>query len=150
MSFVARLALLSGLAAAGCQTTVVTQGSQQAAQAQAGSAAPQQAATRVVVMNPCSPPRGSGPFTRAPNPVNHVQVHWSPRAVAANQPGCAGVKFRIGADGVQRDVEVLAEYPIGYGFGASVADAVKSARWAPTDDLAWHYLDLTVRPKPAT
>jgi hypothetical protein len=38
------------------------------------------------------------------------------------------------------DVVVMAEYPLGYGFAETARQALGVSRWAPRDDLAWHYI----------
>ena len=65
-------------------------------------------------------------------------------ALAEHVNGCAGVRFRIGRDGTPRDIQVLADYPVGYGFGDAVQQMVATTRWTPRDDLAWHYELKTV------
>jgi hypothetical protein len=92
----------------------------------------------------CAPPWGSGPFTPMGKPIETVSIPKPARALAEHVSGCGGVRFRIGPDGTPQDVEVLADYPLGYGFGETVRQAVASSRWAPRDDLSWHYLNYTI------
>jgi hypothetical protein len=92
-------------------------------------------------LSPCAAPAGSGPFERLEPPLNPhgIAIKWSPEAIAANIHGCVGVRYRIGPDGAPHDVTVLTEYPAGFGLGNSVLLAFSDLRWAPRDDLAWHF-----------
>ncbi len=138
----------------GCQEqkTVVVE------QAQAGGYAgyqpppprPQPPPVRHVdILAPCSAPAGTGPFEKLPPAVRGGHVPTLERANAEHVAGCAGVRFRIGADGRARDITVMADYPVGYGFGQAGADAIADTQWAPMDDLSWRYLRLLIRPRPS-
>jgi hypothetical protein len=140
--------LLAVIALAACQEqrTVVVE------QAQAGSVAaqgtpavpPRPAPKRHAGAAQCEPPWGTGPFTRVGNPISTQPVPKPARALAEHVSGCGGVRFRIGPDGAPQDVDVLAEYPVGYGFGDHVKALIENSRWSPRDDLSWHYVDYTV------
>ena len=77
-------------------------------------------------------------------PVQTASIPKPARAVAEHVNGCGGVRFRIGPNGMPQDIEVMADYPVGYGFGETVRQAVASSRWAPRDDLSWHYVNYTI------
>jgi hypothetical protein len=100
-------------------------------------------------LSPCSAPAGSGPFESAQGLLNphSIKIVWSPEAIAANIHGCAGVRFRIGPDGVPQDVSVLTEYPVGYGLGDSILQAFPALRWTPRNDLAWHFVVINHNPQ---
>ncbi len=141
-----RAFVMAGVAlAAGCQEqrTVVLE------QSSAASLAATGAPPRIVHSSPCASPRGSGPFERLQQPIGGESVSAPPRAQAAHVAGCAGMRFRIGPDGVPTDVTLVAEYPIGYGFGEAGLYKLKTLRWPPRDDLAWHYLIVNLLPKPS-
>ncbi len=97
----------------------------------------------------CLPPAGTGPFQAMPRPISTQSVDKPLRALAEHVSGCGGVRFRIGPNGEPEDVSVMAEYPLGYGFGETVRAMIVTSRWAPRDDLSWHYLDATIRTPPA-
>jgi hypothetical protein len=136
---------------AGCvsQQTTVLESSQQAALTGAAAApAPRPVAVAPVRQGPpvqCLPPRGSGPFTPPPRMINEVHYIKPARAAAEHIAGCASVRFRVGPEGVPRDVEVLAEYPPGFGIADALTTAINEARFVPTNDLSWHYHALTFR-----
>jgi hypothetical protein len=88
----------------------------------------------------CAEPWGSGPFTEAGPPLAMHAITPPARAAAEHVSGCAGLRFRIGADGVPTDIEVLVEAPSGYGFGQAAAQAVGASRWAPRADDSFHYV----------
>jgi hypothetical protein len=130
---------------AGCQEqrTIVVEQTQAASMAAAGAPVGAPPAQHKVA-SPCTPPWGSGPFTPMGKPIHTENVPKPPRALAEHVSGCGGVRFRIGPDGAPEDVEVLADYPVGYGFGDAVRQVVVTSRWAPRDDLSWHYLNFTI------
>jgi hypothetical protein len=99
-------------------------------------------------VSPCTAPAGTGPFERLPKPVGGVPVPMPAKAMADNVRGCAGVRFRIGPDGSTRDVAVLTEYPIGYGFADTAKSIVLKTRWPNQDDLAWRFLIVNMNPTP--
>jgi hypothetical protein len=99
--------------------------------------------------SPCDAPAGTGPFERTPRPVHTQTIPLPPRVLAEHVSGCAGVRFRIGPDGLAHDMTVMADYPPGYGFGETARQAIAASVWAQRDDLAWHYLVLHMNP-PAT
>ena len=101
-----------------------------------------------VAASPCLPPAGTGPFQKMPHPISTQSVNKPLRALAEHVSGCGGVRFRIGPYGEPEDVTVMAEYPLGYGFGETVRQMIVTSRWAPRDDLSWHYLDATIRTTP--
>ena len=143
--------LIATVTLGGCQEqrTVVV------AQAQAGSAVglaspppapmPQQQ-RRIDILAPCSAPAHSGPFERLPPPVVPGHLPKLARADAEQVTGCAGVRFRVGPDGAPRDITVMADYPVGYGFGDAGAQAIAGTRWSPMDDLSWRYARVLIRP----
>ncbi len=98
--------------------------------------------------SPCASPRGSGPFEPLQPPIANAAVPVPPRAQAEHVAGCAGLRFRIGQDGIATDVTLVAEYPLGYGFGEAGLHKLRILRWSPRDDLAWHYLVVNWFPKP--
>ena len=141
-TFLGAAILCGGVPLGGCQvqsTTVVDQTA-------AAGAAPGRVAVRVVARSPCAAPARTGPFERLPRPQSGSAVPMPPRALAEHVDGCAGVRFRIGPDGSPRDIMVLAEYPLGYGFGDTAHTLVGVTRWPPKDDTAWHYLVVNMRP----
>jgi hypothetical protein len=95
---------------------------------------------------PCDAPAGTGPFERPPRPISTKTIPLPPRVLAEHVSGCAGVRFRIGPDGVARDITVMADYPLGYGFGETARQAIAGSVWAPRDDLAWHYIVFHMNP----
>jgi hypothetical protein len=98
---------------------------------------------------PCNAPRGSGPFEPLQKPISDREMPFPARAKADHVSGCAGLRFRIGPDGVAQDVTLVAEYPLSYGFGEAGLAKLAVLRWAPRDDLASHYLVINPR-APAT
>ena len=90
--------------------------------------------------SPCTAPAGSGPYEHLSNPIYNPEMALPDRALAAHVNGCAGVRFRLGEDGVPRDVTLVTEYPLGYGFGQRALDKVSAMRWEPKDDLSWRFL----------
>ncbi|HTZ69543.1 MAG TPA: energy transducer TonB [Acetobacteraceae bacterium] len=95
--------------------------------------------------SPCSAPAGTGPFERLPKPLTSFPVVTPARAKIEHITGCAGVRFRIGPDGHAQDITLMAEYPLGYGFGDAALHWLSTATWPPHDDLAGHYAVLTIR-----
>ncbi len=93
----------------------------------------------------CAEPWGSGPFTQAGPPLSAPPVVPPARAAREHVSGCAGLRFRIGADGTPGDVEVLVEAPNGYGFGEAAAQALAASRWAPGTDESFHYRQEVIR-----
>jgi len=45
--------------------------------------------------------------------------------------GCAGVTFHVAADGTVQQVEVVAEWPAGYGIGEYVRRELEATRFQP-------------------
>jgi len=138
------LAALCALTACQEQRTVVVEQAQASSGAAIGIPAPPPR-PQAQGASPCAPPWGSGPFTPMGKPVSTRDVPKPPRALAEHVSGCGGVRFRIGPDGTAQDIEVLADYPVGYGFGDTVRQMIATSRWAPRDDLSWHYLNATIR-----
>lgn len=138
---------------AGCQvqhTTVLEQASSATVASNANPAPPVAPRPAPVRYSPCAAPAGTGPFERLSRPVASSSVPMPPKALAEHVDGCAGVRFRLGPDGAPRDIAVLAEYPLGYGFGATAYAAVAAARWPAKDDEAWRYIIINMHPhKPA-
>jgi hypothetical protein len=95
---------------------------------------------------PCDAPAGTGPFERTPQPIHTTSIPLSPRSLAEHIAGCAGVRFRIGPDGLAHDITVMADYPLGYGFGETARQTIEAAVWATRDDLAWHYIVFHMNP----
>ncbi len=87
----------------------------------------------------CAEPWGSGPFTEVGPPVTAPPVIKPARAAREHVSGCAGLRFRIAADGTPTDVEVLVEAPAGFGFGEAAARRVEASRWGAGADGAFHY-----------
>jgi hypothetical protein len=87
----------------------------------------------------CAEPWGSGPFTEVGPPVSAPPVIKPARAAREHVSGCAGLRFRIAADGTPTDVEVLVEAPAGYGFGEAATRRVEASRWGARADGAFHY-----------
>ena len=131
----AGIAACVGLAGCQEQRTVVVEQQAQSAGGVAPVARPQFA----VHYSPCAAPRGTGPFEPLTPPVHVESIPKPQRALAEHVNGCAGVRFRIGRDGIPQDIQVMADYPAGYGFGDAVRQMVATSRWTPRDDLAWHY-----------
>jgi len=147
----AGVTIFAGIAAmvalAGCQeqkTVVLEQASAGSVAAAGAPAAPTRPAP--THGSPCAAPAGTGPFEHVPPPLSSDKVQMPPRAVAEHVRGCAGIRFRIGPDGMPQDISILADYPYGYGFGESGQRIVASAKWAARDDLAWHYLVINMDP----
>ena len=136
------LAVLLALPAAACEEERITM-VQQGMALSAG--APQAWGVRAT---PCDAPAGAGPFTHTPRPQRSAPAKWSSRAAQDNVAGCAGVRFRIGPDGAARDLDVVTEYPLGYGFGATVRAAIAESAWAPGFDPGWHFLVIVRNPEP--
>ena len=138
-----RSSILCGTALlCGCQvqnTTVVDQ-------AAAAGPASNHVLVHVMAPSPCAAPAHTGPFEHLTKPRTSSAVPMPPRALAEHVNGCAGVRFRIGPDGSPRDIAVLAEYPLGYGFADTAHAAIATARWAPVDDMAWRYLIINMNP----
>jgi hypothetical protein len=130
---------------AGCveQRTVVLNQATAASLAGSGTAG---AVKPVAPPSPCSAPRGSGPYEHLQRPVSDPAVPLPPRALAEHVRGCAGLRFRIGPAGAPQDITLVAEYPVGYGFGDAGLAKLNGLRWAPTDDFAWHYLVINQFP----
>ena len=64
--------------------------------------------------------------------------------------GCAGVLFRVTADGRATDLRVMMEDPPGLGFGEAVIAALGQTRFRPNpDDRAWHYSNATLHLPPS-
>lgn len=140
-----------GLAAllCGCQiqhTTVLEQASSASLAANGMVVAPPPPRRTTVIPSPCQSPPGTGPYEHLSKPMQAASVPMPPRALAEHVRGCAGIRFRIGPDGVPQDITVVADYPAGYGFGEAASDAVSRTRWAPKDDMAWRYLVVNMRP----
>jgi len=54
--------------------------------------------------------------------------------------GCAGALFRVAPDGSVHDIQVLTEWPAGYGVGDYVRRELQATRFQPTaDSAAFHY-----------
>jgi hypothetical protein len=142
---IASLATLTMLAGCQEQRTIVLEQTQAGSMAASGVGAPApRAPVRAAGAAQCAPPWGAGPFTPMGKPISGQAVPKPPRALAEHVTGCGGVRFRIGPDGAPQDVEVMAEYPVGYGFGDAVRELIETSRWAPRDDLSWHYLNATI------
>lgn len=100
----------------------------------------------------CRPPSDlATSLSRAPLVVVSQPRLTPPEAARAAQvTGCVGVLFRVAADGVPRDMKVVAEEPPGYELGAFVAREIAAARFEPSPDTGWHYelrrIDLRATP----
>ena len=63
-----------------------------------------------------------------------------PAAVQAKVAGCAGVLYRLTADGEPYDLQVITESPQGYGYGDAALIAVGGTRYHhQVDTNTWHY-----------
>lgn len=107
--------------------------------ARTNPAAVQTLMTYIAVRSQCEAPPGTGPFEPTQTPTKPVKLPVPPRVLAESLSTCAGVRFRIGGDGAPIDISVLREFPQGYGVGAVAHELIAQSRWAPRDDLAWHY-----------
>ncbi len=148
MGLVTRLVPGLALLLGGCvtqQTTVLEQSQQAMAAGVSPRPRPAAAAARGMPPAQCLPPRGTGPFTPMPHLINVVHYIKPARAAADHVAGCASVRFRVAADGVPINIEVLADYPPGYGIADSLSAAIAAARFEPTNDLSWHFRSLTFR-----
>jgi hypothetical protein len=108
-----------------------------------------QAAPQTAVPAPlahCVAPAGTGPFEALTKPTVTGHIDVPARARAEHVVGCAGVRFRLGADGTPHDIAVLTEFPAGYGFAAAAVEAIAESRWAAKDDQAWRYIIYLVQP----
>jgi len=92
----------------------------------------------------CAEPWGSGPFTEAGPMHSAAPITPPPRAAREHVRGCAGLRFRIGGDGLPTDIEVLVEAPDGYGFGEVAAQALGASRWAARRDESFHYITYVI------
>jgi hypothetical protein len=122
-----------GTAASGADATVST------------AVPPLPQAAPINLATACAEPWGSGPFTEAGPPLSAPPVIKPARAAREHVSGCAGLRFRIAADGTPTDVEVLVEAPAGYGFGEAAAQALGASRFAPGVDGAFHYQQETMK-----
>jgi hypothetical protein len=100
---------------------------------------PRAQAAPIDLATACADPWGSGPFTEVGPPVTAPPVIKPARAAREHVSGCAGLRFRIAADGTPTDVEVLVEAPAGFGFGEAAARRVEASRWGAGADGAFHY-----------
>ena len=99
--------------------------------------------------SPCAAPSSGGPYEHLSNPIYNPPLTLPDRALAEHVAGCAGVRFRLGADGVPQELTLMTEYPLGYGFGQRAMDKVSAMRWAPRDDLSWRFLVINqIQPPP--
>lgn len=149
MRLPAKCAILSAALLAACQeqrTVVLEQSSSANLASNTGSGAGMyQAAPRPSLPpSPCIAPAGTGPFERLHKPLSATTIRKPDRALAEHVHGCAGVRFRIGPDGLPRDMVVMAEYPAGYGFGEVAREAIAGSRWEARDDLSWRYLIINM------
>lgn len=79
--------------------------------------------------HPCRPPGSLGRTWAAPSALLDRRPELPDRARIERVPGCAGISFRIGADGTAQGAQVVTEYPLGYGFGAAALKAVEASRY---------------------
>ncbi len=138
----ARMAICATTMLCGCQvqnTTVVDQTT-------ATGPASRHVVLHIAAPSPCTAPAHTGPFERLTRPQTASAVPMPRRALAERVNGCAGVRFRIGPDGSPRDIAVLTEYPLGYGFADTSRAAIAATRWPPGDDMAWRYLIINMHP----
>lgn len=63
--------------------------------------------------------------------------------------GCAGAAFRVAEDGTVHDVQILTEWPTGYGLGDYVRQELEATRFEPPEDgmQALHYEAHNLHPK---
>jgi hypothetical protein len=63
--------------------------------------------------------------------------------------GCAGVIYRIDAQGRATDAQLISEYPPGYGFGEQVLTVLNHVKFAPgVTDPNLHFSRLITRFRP--
>jgi hypothetical protein len=74
--------------------------------------------------------------------VNEPRI--APPAETIHVDGCVGMLFRLGADGAPKDLKVVTEVPGGLGLGAYVARGLAAARYEPTGETGWHYVQKWV------
>ena len=134
------LGLAATAALAGCQvqhTTVL-----EATQTNGGGGTPYAVPVHrpVPQHSPCNAPASGGPYEHLSNPVYNPVMTLPEKATAEHVNGCAGVRFRLGPDGVPQDITLVTEYPLGYGFGQYALGKISAMRWAPRDDLSWRFL----------
>jgi hypothetical protein len=144
--------LISGtILLAGCQvqrTVVIEQ--QSAAALAANGAVGGLPRPSIQDTSPCRAPAGTGPFEHLDHAVSGTRVAMPARAMAEHVNGCAGVRFRLSPDGTPRDITLMAEYPTGYGFGATAMAAIAGGRWPAKDDDAWRYVVINMHPHAPT
>lgn len=94
----------------------------------------------------CAPPPGT--VYTSPGPANPDAAPIMPEpALQAHMAGCAGIAFRLDADGAPRDIRLVAEYPLGYGFGAAGIESLAASRYhPPVHDDSQHYLTVVMVP----
>lgn len=84
-------------------------------------------------------------------PAAPVDPVLSRKALAAGRSGCAGVRFRIAADGLVKDAAVIVEDPPGFGFGASALAGLATTLYTPAQSKAdWYYVDAVFVQQGAT
>jgi hypothetical protein len=75
-------------------------------------------------------------------PREIVPTILTPPALAKAQHinGCATVVFQLTREGKARDISLLRERPVGYGYGAAVYDQVRKATFLPpASEKDWYY-----------
>jgi hypothetical protein len=79
-----------------------------------------------------------------------IPIHpIAPSLAATNHlSGCAAVIFHLTPDGKARDIQLLREYPVGYGYGNAISDAVLKATFnpvaSPISPDGWYYHALSI------
>jgi hypothetical protein len=129
----------------------------------APQAAPQAAPDQpqVIAAAPVAPVRvGSG---HCAAPVNLLPILSRQPLQAVSRPrlevpvavrarlteGCAGAAFRVAEDGTVHDVQILTEWPTGYGLGDYVRQELEATRFVPQEDgmQALHYESHNLHPR---
>ena len=66
------------------------------------------------------------------------------KAIAQHVSGCGGVAYYIGQDGVPRDVRLVTEGPLGYGYGSAAVAAVKASRYSPRETTTGPHFTIKI------
>ncbi len=105
--------------------------------------APPRAATMVTTIS-CWVPADKEQHYQAAHETTPLGVVSSAAAKAASLSGCAAVAFQLTHDGKARNITVLREFPIGYGYGTAVSEVIRQATFTPpTSEDTWYYRAIT-------
>ena len=98
----------------------------------------------------CRPPASLVPTLSRQKPVvvSRPSLAFPEKAKAEQIDGCAGVAFRLAADGTPLDVKLETESPAGYGLGDFVVSQITATRFAPPpgESDQWYYEAHRYRP----